>query len=64
MMIEASVRSTPTITFHITHPVVVNQNIRSPGRASMWKDDVLSWSMSMPTWECTIGLGSPVVPEE
>ena len=50
--------------FHIIQPVVVNQNSRSPSRASRWRLSFLRCSISTPPWEWTIALGSPVVPDE
>ena len=64
MMIDAGLRSMPSITFHITQPVVVNQNSRSLALASKWKWTYFSWSTSIPPWEWTMGFGSPVVPDE
>jgi len=50
--------------FHIIQPVVVNQKIRSPGFASKWRFIFFRCSKRIPPWPCTIGFGSPVVPEE
>ena len=64
MMIDASLSSMPSITFHITQPVVENQNSRSPALASKWKCTYFNWSRSIPPCEWTIGFGNPVVPDE
>ena len=53
----------PTRKFHIIQPVVVNQNMRSPGRRSRCRR-FFSCSSRIPPWPCTIAFGSPVVPEE
>jgi len=58
------VRSPPTRKFHIIHPVVVNQKNRSPGPRSQWSETAFRCSSTMPPCPCTMGLGSPVVPEE
>ncbi len=48
--IAASVRSPQTRKFHIIQPVVVNQNRRSPGRASRWRCSFLRCSSRIPPW--------------
>ena len=53
-----------TRKFHIIQPVVVKKNMRSPGCMSKLKCRSSSCSSRMPPWPCTIGFGSPVVPEE
>ena len=54
----------PTRKFHIIQPVVVNQNIRLPSCRSRCRKPFFSCSRRMPPCPCTIGFGSPVVPEE
>jgi hypothetical protein len=54
----------PTRKFHIIQPVVVNQKKRSAGPRSRWSEIDLSSSRAIPPCPWTIGLGSPVVPEE
>ena len=56
--------SAEIVMFHIAHAVVVNQKIRSPGRASIRSPNSLRCSSRMPPWPCTIAFGRPVVPEE
>jgi hypothetical protein len=62
--IAASVSSTEVRKFHIIHPVVVNQNTRSPARASRCRTIFFRCSSRIPPWPCTIAFGSPVVPDE
>ncbi len=50
--------------FHIIQPVVVNQNSRSPACASRCNHAFFRCSSRIPPWPWTIGLGSPVVPDE
>ena len=61
--IAASLCRAPTTKFHIIQPVVVNQNMRSPGRRSRCMR-FFSCSSRIPPCPCTIAFGSPVVPEE
>jgi hypothetical protein len=56
--------SPPTRKFHIIQPVVVNQKKRSAGPRSRCSASDLRCSSTIPPWPWTIGLGSPVVPEE
>src|SRR5919108_529647 len=56
--------SPPTRKFHIIQPVVVNHRKRSAGPRSRCRASDFSSSRAMPPWPCTIGLGSPVVPDE
>ena len=60
----ASVSSPETMKFHIIHPVVVNQNSRSPACASTCRCSIFRCSSRMPPWDWTIAFGSPVVPDE
>ena len=60
----APTSSPETRKFHIIQPVVVNQKNRSPGPRSWWRASTFRCSRRMPPWPWTIGLGSPVVPDE
>jgi len=49
---------------HIIQPVVENQKKRSVGPRSWWSASIFTCSSRIPPWPWTMGLGSPVVPDE